>query len=153
VLVERSDRLAREHHVDQLIVLELANLNTQVIEIEGGTDLTSATDPTTELMRNLLSIASEWQKDTLVYNQRKARERKRREEGRCEGVKPFGHYTREKAAYQRLLELAVQKLTFDQIAQRLDQEGHRPRSSKRWTRAAVWKIVRRAQKQGEIDGG
>lgn len=151
-LFERSDRLARENLAAELILQKFRDQSVQVIDCEADLELTHDSAPSKVLIRQLLQAVSEFEKSSLVAKLRRARERKRAMAGRCEGAKPFGFYPRERAAHVRVLELATQRLTLEQIAQKLDEEGFRPRSKKRWSRASVWKIVQRARQKGELDG-
>ena len=91
VLVERSDRLARDLMVSEVILRRLVDLGVGVIAADSGTDLTVADgDPTRRLVRQLLAAVAEFDRAMTVAKLRAARERVRKARGRCEGLPPYG---------------------------------------------------------------
>jgi len=150
VLVENATRWARDLMVQEVILEQFRKQGVQVIEVEGGNDLTvdSATDPTAKLIRQILGAVSEFDKNVIVLKLRAARERKRRNGGRCEGRKPFGWTPAEKSTLNYMQQVARkprggQKLSFAQIADTLNQAGHSTRSGKPWKRGTVHAILSR----------
>ena len=104
VLIERADRLARDVMVGEILLSQFREEGVRVIESESGIDLT-ADDPdnaTATLVRQILSVVSQFEKTSIVAKLRKARARKRIETGRCEGVKPFGTLPGEDEAVARM---------------------------------------------------
>ena len=90
VLVERSDRVARDLMVNEMILDQFRKLEVQVVEVEGGSDLTVLdNEPTKVLIRQILSAVAQFEKSCLVAKLRSARERIRRKQGKCEGRKIF----------------------------------------------------------------
>ena len=91
VLVERSDRLARDLMVGEVILAEFRKFNVQVIAADSGIDLTVADDdPTRVLIRQVLGAVAQFEKSAIVQKLRAARERIRRQGDKCEGRKPRG---------------------------------------------------------------
>lgn len=151
VLVERSDRLARDNLVAELILQEFRKLGVQVIDCEADIDLTHDDDPSKVLIRQILQAVSQFEKSSIVKKLRRARERKRAKEGRCEGAKPFGYYSDERQALAYILDAAGRGLTAGQIATEMNRmldtggKAMRPRKGSRWNRGTVWKIMRAHQ--------
>jgi len=149
VLVERADRLARDLIVSELLLAEFRKMGVRVIAVDSGEDLTAVdADPTKVLIRQILGALAQWEKSVIVLKLQAARQRKRREHGRCEGDKPFGQKPGEEAALNRIKELARKprgrprpKATW--IAKRLNAEGVPTRSGKPWTRSTIWKVLHR----------
>ena len=91
VLIEKSDRLARDLIEGELILREFRKNGVRVVEAENGNDLTAGDDdnPTAKLIRQVLGAVAEFEKSALVAKLRAARNRKRRSGARVEGRKPY----------------------------------------------------------------
>jgi DNA invertase Pin-like site-specific DNA recombinase len=98
-------------------------------------------DPTRVLMRQLLGAVAQYDKSQIVAKLRGARMRKRAQEGRCEGRKPFGHYEGEAEALERIQALRNEGLGFDRIAARLNSEGVPTRTGRPWHGMVVNRIL------------
>lgn len=152
VLVERADRLARDLMVSEVILGQFRDLGVQVIEAEGGTDLTAGdNDPTRVLIRQVLGAVSQFEKSVIVLKLRAARERVRRRQGRCEGRKPYGTRPGEAKALERLFQLRRkprlgERLSLARIAEAMNQEGWPTRTGKPWRASTVDSILRRGLK-------
>ena len=145
VLVERSDRLAREYFVQEMLLRSLIRLKVRVIEAASGIDLTDESDPSRKFVRQILGCVAELDKTSLVAKLRKARQRRRAVDGRCEGRKPYGFRSTEVSGLRMIGDLAAQGISARRIAQRLNDERVPSRSGKPWTFATVARIVRRSR--------
>jgi DNA invertase Pin-like site-specific DNA recombinase len=105
-------------------------------------------DPTRKLMRQMLGAVSEYDKNQIVLKLRGARMRKRAAEGRCEGRKPFGRDAEEQKALVRMRALRGDGLSFDKIAERLNEEGAPTRTGKRWHVVVVNRILTGKKQSG-----
>ena len=148
VLVERADRLARDLIVSEMLLAEFAKNGVRVVEAGGGTDLRAGDDPTKKLIRQVLGAVAEFNKSVVVSKLRAARERTRRQKGRCEGRKPYGHFPGEATGLVRIRQLnrkprGGRRLSAAKIAEILNQERHPTRSGKPWRRASVRAIIKR----------
>lgn len=86
IVVERADRLARDLIVSELLFEEARKFNVKIFEAASGEELVNAdSDPTRKLIRQVLGALAEWSKNEIVKKLRVARERIRREKGKCEG--------------------------------------------------------------------
>jgi DNA invertase Pin-like site-specific DNA recombinase len=84
VLVESASRFARDLVVQITGHDMLKRHGIALIPVDAPDHFTEET-PTAVMVRNILGAVSQFEKQSLVAKLRKARERIRREEGRCEG--------------------------------------------------------------------
>lgn len=143
VVVEKADRLARDLIIGELILRQFREAGVQVIEAEGGSDLTTGNDnPTSTLIRQILGAVAQFEKSALVLKLRAARERKKKETGRCGGSYPFGHYQDEGDTLNQMRTLRAEGKSFREVALRLNELGFPSRSRQPWTHGAVAKILK-----------
>src|SRR5688572_8986432 len=149
VIVERADRLARDLMVQEVIVGQFRKIGARILTSD-GVDLTDeGDDPTRRLIRQVLGAVAEFEKRVLVLKLRAARERVRRRTGRCEGVKPFGSAPAEQAVIERMRQLhrkpaKGRRRTLVEIATHLNEEGHRNRAGREWSKAMVHHVLKNA---------
>ena len=159
VLVESSDRLARDVIVAEVCIREFQRLGVRVIAASGGIDLTEGNDanPTAKLVRQILAAVAEFDRCVIVLKTRAARQRVRMRDGesrgfageeavakgRCEGRKPYGDKPGEGAVLARMRRMQEAGMTMRKITERLNSEGFRGRSGKPWHLATVHKILNR----------
>ena len=151
VLIERADRIARDLMVQEIILQQFRQIGVQVIECEGGNDLTVSGDdnPTANLIRQILGAVSEFDKNVIVLKLRAARERKRRQGLKCEGRKAYGENASEKPIVRRILTLRRKprggdRLSYAAIAQRLNDDLVPTRSGGQWQPSTVQNVVKRS---------
>lgn len=151
VIVERADRVSRDLMAGEIILAAFRKAGVAVIEAEDGRNL-SAEDPdnpTGTLIRQILAAVAQFDKTGIVSKLRKARERKRHETGRCEGVKPFGTLPGEQEAIDRMRQLRRKpvgkdkRMSFAKIAAVLQAEGLPTRTGKPWAASSVRDILGR----------
>jgi DNA invertase Pin-like site-specific DNA recombinase len=149
VIVERSDRLARDLLVGEVILGQFRDLGVKVIAAESGTELTAGDDdPTRVLIRQVLGAVAQFEKAVIVSKLKAARVRKRRAEGRCEGRKPFGTKPGEAEVLAYIVKLrrkpkGGERLSFAAIAARLNAEGVATRTGGPWAAETVRGILQR----------
>jgi len=149
VLVERSDRVARDLLVGEVILGQFRDLGVTVIEAASGNELTADDgDATKVLIRQILGAVAQFDKTVTVAKLRAARDRMRRNGGRCEGRKPFGARPGEQDVFDRIIALrksrrGQRRLSFRKIAEKLNAEGIHARSGKPWKPATIRNIVAR----------
>ena len=104
-----------------------------MIEVESGADVTAGDgNPSSKLIRQILGAIAEFEKSVLVLKLRAARDRMRRETGQCEGQKPYGEKPGEAEVIEKILELrravkGQKRMSYADIAKRLNEEGTRTR--------------------------
>jgi DNA invertase Pin-like site-specific DNA recombinase len=149
VLVEKADRIARDLVESELLLRTFREQGLRIIEADGGNDLTSdaGTSPTAVLIRQVLGAIAEWEKSGLVAKLRAARDRVRRERGRCEGPTRYGSQGAEAAGLQRLLEVATgpdgARRSLADIAAILNAEQVPTRTGRPWARSTVQALLAR----------
>jgi site-specific DNA recombinase len=67
--------------------------------------------------------------------------RKRTNEGRCEGRKPYGFYDGEAAVIERMKALRAEGLGYDRIAAQMNADGLATRTRGRWHGVMVNRIL------------
>ena len=139
IIVERLDRVARDLMVQEAAIADLRKHGFELISV-AEPDL-MANDPTRVLMRQLMGAVAQYDKSRIVAKLRGARMRKRAQEGRCEGRKPFGHYENEADALARMQALRSEGLGFDRIAARLNAENVPTRTGKPWHGVVINRIL------------
>ena len=149
VLVETADRLARDLMVSEIILAQFRDLGVRVVACDSDTDLTvGEEDATRVLIRQVLGAVAQFEKTRIVVKLRAARNRKRKETGRCEGIKPYGDLPGEAEILARMKQLYRKpanrpRLSYGRIAKALDAEGLKPRLAERWSSMAVRNILLR----------
>ncbi|MDB4778236.1 recombinase family protein [bacterium] len=149
VLVERADRLARDLLISEIINARFRDLGVTVVEAASGTELTADdADPTKVLIRQILGAIAEFDKNVIVKKLRAARDRKRSFSGRCEGQKPFGSTPHETMILDRILKLRRKprngrRMSFQKIADQLNEQQFYARSGKPWLATTIRNIVAR----------
>ena len=140
VLVENAHRLARDLMVSELLLAEFKKAGVKVIDCNSGTDLTVEDgDPTKKLIRQILGVVSEWDKNVMVLKLRAARIRS----GKKEGRKPYGTKPGESEILSTMKAWARNGISCQQIADTMNQQGRKPRAGKRWHKTAVQRILSR----------
>jgi DNA invertase Pin-like site-specific DNA recombinase len=86
VIVEDASRFARELMAQELGITLLISRGVRLLTAAGD-DLTASEDPTRKMMRQIAGAFAEYEKARLVGKLKHARDRKRQDEGKCEGRK------------------------------------------------------------------
>lgn len=143
VLVEISDRLARDSMVSELIIREFQKSGVRVISASGGVDLTAGddTNPTAKLVRQILAAVAEFDRCVIVLKLRAARERLRAKNGKCEGRMAYGTKPGEELVLATIRTLYSQGHRSQMIANYLNQQGAKGRYGKPWHAATIYKIL------------
>ncbi|HKD05605.1 MAG TPA: recombinase family protein [Bryobacteraceae bacterium] len=144
ILVEKLDRLARDLMVQEAAIADLHKSGFTLVSVREP-DL-MANDPTRVLMRQLMGAVAQYDKSQIVAKLRGARMRKRANEGRCEGRKPYGFYDGETAVIGRMKALRAEGLGFDRIAGRMNAEGLQTRTRGKWHGVMVNRILKAQEK-------
>lgn len=142
VIVERSDRLARDLIESELILRECAVHNISIWCADSGQNLSDIeSDPTRKLIRQIMSALAEWDRKVIIKKTKAARDRIRAQTGRCEGRKPYDN----RDVIKLILDLRREDLKTDaQISDWLNVncQGASPTGG-RWHRRTVQRILKR----------
>ncbi len=126
VIVEDDSRFARELMAQELGITLLISRGVRPLTASGD-DLTASDDPTRKMMRHIAGAFAEYEKARLVSKLRHARERQRKERGKCEGRKPHAEIRPDVVAEAKRLRRASPKtgdrLSYRQISARLAKVG------------------------------
>jgi DNA invertase Pin-like site-specific DNA recombinase len=147
IIVERLDRLARDLMVQELLLQECRLRGVKVFAADqpGAIDLASNEgDPTRVLIRQIMGALAQWEKSVIVKKLRTARDRKRKETGRCEGRKLFGtDNLDQKKVLLRILEMRDIRFPIRQIKMALDAEGFQTSKGKGFSVSFIGELCRR----------
>lgn len=148
VVVERADRFARDLVASELLLREFSRLGVNVIEAEGGNDLSAgdSDNPTAKLVRQILAAVAEFDKTSIVLKLKAARVRTRKTKGRCEGRKPFGEREGEAETLELIRNLrrkprGAKRMTFVEIADQLNVDGVPTRTGKLWHGEVIRRLL------------
>lgn len=143
VVIERLDRLARDLMVQENIIRDFTKDGFQLISTMEGADLGN-NEPTRKFIRQIMGAVSEYDKATLVAKLRAARERKKRLTGKGSGRKGYHEENPEIISYIRQLRRKPKyrkQMTYQQIANRLNEEGYKTMDGSNWTLHRVNQVL------------
>lgn len=154
VIVERLDRLAREYMVQEQLLVYLAAKGITLWNASTGENVTEAvkSDPMKKAVIQIQGVFAELEKSLLVNRLAKARERKRAENGKCEGAKSWEEIEPERK--EEILKI-IKKMrrkprnqgrpsSYQAIADRLNAEGMRTLRGGEWSAQLVRSFHSRA---------
>jgi DNA invertase Pin-like site-specific DNA recombinase len=141
VLVETSSRFARDILVQETGWRFLRERGIDLIASDSPGAFLDET-PTAIMIRQLLGVISEFEKASLVAKLRGARERKKRETGKCEGRKGLAELRPDVVALARELRRRRPKPTLRAIATELASRGHLASSGKPFEASVVARMLR-----------
>jgi DNA invertase Pin-like site-specific DNA recombinase len=122
VLVEDASRFARDLVAQELGLMALIKRGVRVATANGD-DMTSTEDPSRIMMRQIAGSFAQYEKARLVDKLRKARERKRKTTGKCEGRKTYAESDPELVAQAVELSQRRPRLSLREIAGELARLG------------------------------
>ena len=126
VVVEDASRFARELMAQELGITLLINRGVRLLTASGD-DLTASEDPTRKMMRQIAGAFAEYEKARLVHKLRHARERQRKERGKCEGRKAHSELHPDVVAEAKRLRRASPKtgerMSYRKISKQLEAAG------------------------------
>lgn len=145
IIVERLDRLAREYRIQENLLIYLAGKEVDLISADTGENVTQAIkqDPMKKALVQMQGVFFELERSMLVKKLRAARDRKRKETGRCEGGKPFGEKPEEKPVVARIVALRGEGKNAQQIADALNAENTATKFNGKWHRTSVIRVLKR----------
>ena len=127
ILVESADRWSRSVMVQELGVMLMQRVGVTVLT-SSGQDLTEGNDENVIAMNQMHSVFAQMEKTRLVKKLRRARERIRADQGRCEGRLGFKHHAPEMVLLAKKMRRANpvthRRMSYDKISQQLLQHGY-----------------------------
>lgn len=141
IVLERLDRLARDLFVQEYILRDLKKRDVQLLT--SASEETGEGDPTRVLFRQILGAIAQYDRTMIVRKLKTARDRIKRDTGRCEGRKPYGTFEGERDVLETMQGLRTSGATYDWIADYLNGCNIKPRSGNKWYGNTVNKILSR----------
>jgi DNA invertase Pin-like site-specific DNA recombinase len=141
VLVENASRFARDHIVQGLGHLLLKKHGIDLIPVDSPGHFLEES-PIANMVRTVISAVSQFEKEALVLKLRKARDRKRRETGRCEGNPSFGaipiaHIRSAKA-------LSAKGMSLRRISEQMGDKGLLSRANTLYSPSVIRTMLRKS---------
>jgi len=142
IIVERADRLARDLMVSEMLIEEARKTGVQVFDAAGDIDLTNCDDPSRVMIRQLMGVLAQWEKNNLVKKLKAARDRKSREMGRCCNARiPWEMRPEGFDLGRAIFEMRERGARFQEIANWLNvQKIPAPKGGNYWHRTSVHDI-------------
>lgn len=152
IIVERLDRLAREYRIQETLLIYLASKDITLINASTEENVTEAiqSDPMKKALIQIQGIFAELEKNLLVKKLRKARDRKRELEGKCEGRKFFLESPEGQAVLKEIKRLrkkpkgTSKRMTYAQVAEELNRQGFKSSIGKSFNAQMVIDILKAA---------
>ena len=151
IIIESLDRLAREYRIQEQLLIYLVSKGIDLISANTGENITQAIqdDPMKKAMVQIQGIFSELDKSLLVRKLRKSREKVRDEKGKCKGRKRYGEDNPQEKEVVIRIKLMRRKrkgglkgMTLQAIADKLNEEGIRTKTGKKWQRVQVMNVLK-----------
>jgi DNA invertase Pin-like site-specific DNA recombinase len=144
IVVETASRFARDLIVQETGWRFLQGLGVTLIAADSPDSFLDTT-PTAVLIRQVLGAVSQFEKAALVAKLKAARERKKRETGKCEGKKSIAETSPETVALaKKLTRYSVngRKRSLREVAAELAVAGHFTSKGTPYSAAAVAKMIK-----------
>lgn len=147
VFVEGLDRLAREYRIQETLLIYLASKGIDLVSARTEESVTAAieADPMKKALVQMQGVFSELEKSLLVKKLRVARERIRKERGKCEGRPGYRELAPDVLREIRKLRRRRRdgRKTFQQITDELNHRGLLTVTGKPFTAGNVRSILHR----------
>ncbi len=152
IVVESLDRLARELRIQEQILMYLVGKSINLYSANTEENVTESvrSDPMKKALIQIQGVFAELDKSQLVSKLKRGRERAKIDRGKCAGRKHYGEDSEQERAvikritYMRRLSRGQRKrMSFQKIANVLNDEGIKTRLGYNWTASGVKHVVDR----------
>jgi DNA invertase Pin-like site-specific DNA recombinase len=143
IIVETASRFARDLMVQETGHAYLRSLGVELIAADSPEGFLSDS-PTAVMVRQVLGAVSQFEKAALVAKLKGARDRKKRETGKCGGRKSYVELSPETVAIAKRLSRYHAKgheRSLRDIAAELARQGHMSRSGKPYGAEAISRMI------------
>ena len=159
LVVYRLDRLARDLVLQEQLLAEVKRLGGQVFstsKAEAGYLEDDPDDPSRKLIRQVLGAVSEYERAMISMRLRTGRKRKGENGGFAYGAPPFGYrgeqkklipVEREQAVIRDILTMRKEGMSYEKIADALNERGIPSPRAGSWHSTRIRAIVRRAEER------
>ena len=152
ILIERLDRLARENHINESLIIYIASKGITLLDVSTGENITDTyqQDPMKKALIQIQGVFAELEKSLLVKKLRLARERKKELTGKCEGRKSTLELKPEVIAEIRRLRRKPQgnmrkRMSYTAVAAALNEKGMLTANDKKFTGVNIQMLMRRVK--------
>lgn len=156
ILVESSDRIARDLMVCELLLEQLRKVGISCIPVDLGFDLVYNDDPMRVYLRQQFASLAQLFKSMTVQRLARGKAIKKAKYGKCGGRNPFGKSKLDPPhahqAIERIRQLASVGHSLRAIAKKLDKEGLTYRHGKPWAAKTVFTIMRQQGIKKDVMG-
>ncbi|BCO43900.1 hypothetical protein MINTM020_47550 [Mycobacterium paraintracellulare] len=160
IVVARLDRLARDLLVQEVLLRRLSDFGGVILSSRANENEMlngESNDPTRKLVRGMLALVNEYDREMTVCRLAAARQAKAARGGYAHGALPYGYRTvkgalvpepAEQAALSRMRELQAVGYSTREVARVLAEEGHPTKRGGQWSSPTVARILNRANREG-----
>ncbi len=145
IIVETANRFARDLIVQEVGFRQLRDAGIELIAADSP-DSFSHDTPTAVMLRQILGAVAQFEKASLVAKLKGARQRKKRETGKCEG----------RLVSQRVADASViarklrsKGLSLREVSERLEKAGHLNEARRPYAPESVWGMTASAEERRE----
>ena len=153
IIIERIDRLARDLMIQETILDEMKKKKVKLISVTDGDLLEDA--PTRILVRQVLGAIAEYDKAMIVHKLRVARNRKKSENGKCEGRKSYNEINPELMKEIKRLRRKPRngkRLSLKSTVESLNESGYVTATGNTFTVSILKNIIYRDTGNGKSTG-
>jgi len=142
IIIEGMDRLARELRIQEALLVYLASKNITLVSARTDENVTQSVleDPMKKALVQMQGVFAELEKNLLVKKLKSARKRVRDKGDKCEGRKSYEELA--PTTIKTLKELRQSGMGYRKIAQKLNDDGLKTCSGKKWTTMNVLMMIR-----------
>ena len=145
ILVESSSRFSRDVIVQEVSLLKLKEMGLTVIPVDAP-DYYTGDSPSLTMIRQILACISGYEKSVLVQRMRVARDRVRKQRGKCEGRKSLKEIygdMRFRTLQKKIIRLRKEKNTYAKIAEILASQGWvQPSTNQPFHRSQIVRLIK-----------
>lgn len=153
VVCESLHRVARKGAVQDVLLTNLGMMGASLWACDSGQDEVaqySEENPMSRAMVQMKAVFNELDRLQIVSKLKKARNAKKAAIGHCGGRRPYGAWPNERETLRLILELHESGYGNQEIADRLNSEGVKPRQASAWHRNQVRNAIKNAGKAEKI---
>ncbi len=136
IIVETASRFARDLMVQEVGFAMLRDLGIALIATDSPASFLDD-GPTSKLVRQILGAVAEFDKAMTVAKLKGARDRKRRNEGKCEGRKSYAERDPGMVKLAKEIKGRDKRASLRDVAKELETQGYVTPSGKQYSAAAI----------------
>lgn len=153
IVCESLHRLARKGSVQDVLLTNIGCMGGSLWACDSGQDEVaqySEDNPMARAMVQMKGVFNELDRNQIVHKLKTARNAKKAVIGHCGGRRPYGAWPSERETLRLILDLHEVGYGNQEIADRLNEDGKRPRTAASWHRNQVRNAIKNAGKAERI---